>query len=713
MLNAALEYLDAGLPVIPVDDVTKKPLVRWKAAQSTLPALEDWEVWSLQFPRAHLGLVTGALAGVVVVEGDTEEAVRWIEAHFPYTPRRVISRRGVHFYFRHPGWHVHNSASSLYPHVDVKGDGGYVKLPPSSNYSWDLDPGADWMDLPVFAYPVGIAEPGVIDLTSAKLPEPRVPVGVSEGGRDNSLARFAGILARAGMDLQEILDGLVEVNRTYNPPVSEADLLRIANSIHGAEQRRRAAQSAQVGTASVFSTTFEVEKQEVAPIIPEAGQPRFRLRPALELMNLPPVEWLIDGRLTRGGFSCVFGAPGSGKTFLALSMGLSVATGIHFVSSPVIPGDVVYVAAEGSAGIGQRLGAWCEFNEAAPPERFFGITEVVNLLDQNEVTQFILSIRAQSEQPELVMIDTLALCIPGGDENSSLDVGLAINCVKRIQRETGAHVMLIHHSAKGDPLKERGSGSLKAAVDTMVAVQQDEATGLRTVICAKQKDAEPFDQSSWELRPTGRSCVMTLAGQALTNGIDLTGVALPGQGGDGSRAGKPLTPIQTQILTAIARHADGVTRSEIEKEVDFKRGTVHDTVIRLFNLGYLLHDEATKRYSASSLVAGALPAFDTGSTPANSGNFAGVTEIATPANSGSETYSEPNAAPSLVAGVPVNECNNTPANHSGIAGALPVPGCPPPPTTPLKGGVGRVGAPGGGDWTLENAPDIDEITESL
>ncbi len=670
LLLAALEYLDAGLPVMPVDDVSKKPLVAWKGLQTAMPTPEDWDVWFIQFPGAQLGLITGALAGIVVVEGDSPEAVEWIEAYLPYTPRRCRTRRGVHFYYRHPGWHVHNSAGKLAAHVDVRGDGGYVKVPPSANYTWDLDPsGADWADLPVFAMPVGVAEPGVIDLTHARLPEPRVPVNVSEGGRDNSLTRTAGSLARAGLDLQEILDVLGAVNRTYFPPVTDADLVRIAQSIHGAELRRRGPQ------------------QEPEPM-------RFRLRPAIELMNLPPVEWLIDGRLTRGGFSCVFGAPGSGKTFLALDMGLCVATGEHWDICTVVQGDVVYVAAEGSGGIGQRLRAWCDHRTAEPPTRFFGVTESVNLLEQSEVTQFILAIKSQSERPELVMVDTLAMCIPGGDENSSLDVGLAIACVKRIQRETGAHVMLIHHSSKGDPLKERGSGSLKAAVDTMIAVQDE--GGVRTVICAKQKDAGPFGETKWALNPVGESCVLVLADQDLSQGIDLSGAKVAGaQKAEGPN--RELNPNETRILEVIQAHPEGLAKSEVAKISDVNRTTCNSAVDRFVNWGLLAFSEETKRYTAIEKML-TTPDDDGSSSNRRQPSSAVVNlddgSVVSPSSSVvSEEFESLKGALCDLSSLTMASVVKPSSSVVKVDDAHPGQGCPPSLPPPL-GGVGREGAPG-------------------
>ena len=57
----------------------------------------------------NLGLVTGAFAGVVVVDVDDDEARAWAEGHLPQTPMRVVTGGGgEHRYYRHPREHVRN-----------------------------------------------------------------------------------------------------------------------------------------------------------------------------------------------------------------------------------------------------------------------------------------------------------------------------------------------------------------------------------------------------------------------------------------------------------------------------------------------------------------------------------------------------------------------------------------------------------------------------
>ena len=74
-LGAALEYLDMGWSIIPCRPETKRPRIKWKAFQDTLPTEEQVTEWWTKFPNDPIALITGAISGVVVVDCDNEEAL--------------------------------------------------------------------------------------------------------------------------------------------------------------------------------------------------------------------------------------------------------------------------------------------------------------------------------------------------------------------------------------------------------------------------------------------------------------------------------------------------------------------------------------------------------------------------------------------------------------------------------------------------------------
>lgn len=240
---------------------------------------------------------------------------------------------------------------------------------------------------------------------------------------------------------------------------------------------------------------------------------RLRLIPAAELGNLPRPDWLIRDQVLRGGFGVLFGASGSGKSFLAEDHALQVAQSAN----------VVYIAAEGAHGYAARVMAWCKHRKLGVGGLHFWI-EAVNLLDTGAVAEFIETVRPLA--PALIVIDTLARCLVGGDENSARDMGLAVAAVDVIRRETGAAVELVHHTTKQGNT-ERGSGALRGAADLMIGLNNSD--GLIKVMCDKAKDSAPFEAYNLRLLvlETGRlnddgtaetSCVLVPADQVIPSG---------------------------------------------------------------------------------------------------------------------------------------------------------------------------------------------------
>ncbi len=203
---------------------------------------------------------------------------------------------------------------------------------------------------------------------------------------------------------------------------------------------------------------------------------------------MPPPAWLIDDVLATASLAVLYGKPGSGKSFLALDWALCVAAGVPWNAREVRGGPVLYVAAEGIGGMGVRLRAWTETFNIPEPDAIHFYPGSISLLETERRIGLIEL--AQRLNPTLVVFDTLARSIVGGDENSAKDVGVAIDTADAVKSETGATVLLIHHTTKsGDSY--RGNSSLEGAADTMVLVEAEDAT--LTVKCDKAKDADRFE----------------------------------------------------------------------------------------------------------------------------------------------------------------------------------------------------------------------------
>ncbi len=241
------------------------------------------------------------------------------------------------------------------------------------------------------------------------------------------------------------------------------------------------------------------------------AKPTIKFHTITEILDLPDPEFLIDGLLVRGSFAVLYGPPRVGKSFLALSLAGAVATGNSWHGRYVKGGPVVYVAAEGFGGLKLRVAALLnhEGYDADAPCKF--LDRPIDLMNLQEVIAFVTEIQNTIGKPALIIIDTLARCFVGGDENSAKDMGLLIHGVGTIIRETGATVLVIAHSGKDERRGVRGSSALMGAVDTMISCGGD--LGILALKCEKQKDAEAFKDFSLMLKTVdlgdGRSsCVL-------------------------------------------------------------------------------------------------------------------------------------------------------------------------------------------------------------
>jgi hypothetical protein len=128
----------------------------------------------------------------------------------------------------------------------------------------------------------------------------------------------------------------------------------------------------------------------------------------------------------------------------------------------------------------------------------------INLLDPGaELDRLIEMIREAAAKwnlpVALVVIDTLARVMPGGDENTPEDMGAVVAAGDRICAETGATVLFIHHSGKDATRGARGHSSLRAATDTEIEVTC--ANGQRQAAVTKQRDGPTGDVIRFRLQP--------------------------------------------------------------------------------------------------------------------------------------------------------------------------------------------------------------------
>lgn len=306
------------------------------------------------------------------------------------------------------------------------------------------------------------------------------------------------------------------------------------------------------------------------------------------VLNSPEIDYLCAPVLPMRSLVAGIGEPGIGKSYVfSIDLALSVASGRPFLGLPILhKGPVVVVAAEG-AQCG-RIGAW-KIAHGYDLDVVLGVhvrQSALQLLDAAAVERFIAD--AKPIRPVLVVLDTFARCLVGGDENSARDVGLAIAAADRIRVALDCTVLIVHHTNKAGT-SERGSGALRGACDAMF--QLTKADDLIRLECSKMKDAEPFEPFDLRLVPAfegAKYCVVRPAGDV--------------------RQSDELTDAQGKALHAL-RELFGVTGATSQEWIDvvpaMHKATFYRARAVLLEHGYVRHDTNAKRFyhTAKTVVA--------------------------------------------------------------------------------------------------------------
>ena len=224
----------------------------------------------------------------------------------------------------------------------------------------------------------------------------------------------------------------------------------------------------------------------------------FQFIPANELVMKRP-QWLIEDILESGTLGMLYGAPASGKSFLALDMGACVATGLDWHGNKVQQGGVLYFVGEGLQGIIRRKEAWSISHETDLNYSMSFSTQFVDLNNlENSLPEFIEEIRKVSEQTEvkLLILDTLSRYY-SGDENAAGDMNHFISVLDALRQEFGFAVLLVHHTGKDTSRGARGSSVLRAAIDTEIQVQK--SNDAISITNTKQKDFDVFPPRAFRL----------------------------------------------------------------------------------------------------------------------------------------------------------------------------------------------------------------------
>ncbi len=416
--------------------------------------------WFEKWPSTGLAIATGSRSGVGVMDIDGEageEALSALEKTYGALPTTLQAQtgRGRHVYFALPaGTDLRNSAGALGPHLDVRGERGYVICPPSvhisgARYRWThrVKPAL----LPPWLAAL-LAEPARPQSDSRNTDQV-----ISEGQRNQHLASLAGSMRRRGMSQSAIEKALLEENRLRcDPPLPESEVCQVVASV----ARYKPVPASSLGSPS------------------EATQPTkplgFSLVGLRELLARPetPVDWLWQGRLAEGTVSAVVSKPKVGKSTFARNLCLAISRGEELLGLSTRGGACIYLALE------ERV------EDVTADFRAMGATGGEQILVHADTipARGILALieLVRERKPVLVVIDPLFRLAHIKDEKAYAETYAALGPLIDVARDTGAHILVTHHMGKGmakaDPIDSPlGSTAIGGAVSSLVILKRSEA----------------------------------------------------------------------------------------------------------------------------------------------------------------------------------------------------------------------------------------------
>lgn len=282
---------------------------------------------------------------------------------------------------------------------------------------------------------------------------------------------------------------------------------------------------------------------------------RFQVLPAATFAVGKPLSWLVKGVLPRAALAVLFGESGAGKSFITTDLAACIALGLPWRGMRTAKARVVYVVAEGASGFKLRLKALCQHRGLELADLPVGvIADAPNLLEKADALDVAKAIVAAGGA-DLIVVDTFAQTMPGGNENAGEDVGRALAHCKGIHKATGAMVLLVHHSGKDAGRGARGWSGLKAAADVeLEVVRVDER---RSLSVSKMKDG-PGEGAEFAFRL--ESVVLGLD----EDGEEITSMVVDHQEGGGVRrvAQMKLGEYERAVLDA-AEELSGVANEAV------------------------------------------------------------------------------------------------------------------------------------------------------
>jgi hypothetical protein len=246
-------------------------------------------------------------------------------------------------------------------------------------------------------------------------------------------------------------------------------------------------------------TAFRDNVIRLADFVEETKKPRgpFHFEDEAEQDAAAEPTWMIPEIFPDAATVLLVGATGSFKSFIAQHMAFSIAAGVKegpFAATRA--GPVFYGAHEGRRELKKiRRPAWKLANSIDRKIAFY-VARAPLVAFEDQCEAFKAEIRARlgqhppAEKIALIILDTVAKCMVGLNENDAKDIGLFVRFCDELRDEFECSVLAIHHLGKDVERGGRGSSALQAGMDTILQMTRTPGTKIVSLKVVQHKDAD-------------------------------------------------------------------------------------------------------------------------------------------------------------------------------------------------------------------------------
>ena len=209
--------------------------------------------------------------------------------------------------------------------------------------------------------------------------------------------------------------------------------------------------------------------------------------------------WQVEDMLEKGSIAQVYGASYTGKSYFIMYMAACMSSGHSFGDKRAVKSKVIYVYGEGNHGVKRRFQAVKQHYPELDMSNLHYSKALPNLMDEKSFLKFGKSLKAFGGA-DVIIFDTLARSMSGGDENSAMDMGLVLQRLAKLRDVFGCSVIVVHHSGKDASKGARGSSATYAGMDNEIKVEKD-SNGVIQIESTKAKDSPEYKPMNFRFVP--------------------------------------------------------------------------------------------------------------------------------------------------------------------------------------------------------------------